>query len=116
MFRFGYTFPTWKRLTLGLGYGFRYSGQGGNDFNINIGYRAKSGQTMSVGYQYSENGGYFIDNMFTPSHHLGFQLKLNKHIKQGAEYMENQHRYQPGHFEAGILCSPSAIPTTWEWP
>lgn len=67
MFRFGYTFPTWKRLTLGLGYGFRYSGQGGNDFNINIGYRSKSGQTMSVGYQYSENGGYFIDNMFTPT-------------------------------------------------
>lgn len=67
MFRFGYTFPTWKRLTLGLGYGFRYSGQGGNDFNINLGYRAKSGQTMSIGYQYSENGGYFIDNMFTPT-------------------------------------------------
>lgn len=67
MFRFGYTFPTWKRLTLGLGYGFRYSGQGGNDFNVNIGYRAKSGQAMSVGYQYSENGGYFIDNMFTPT-------------------------------------------------
>lgn len=67
MFRFGYTFPTWKRLTLGLGYGFRYRGQGGNDFNVNIGYRAKSGQTMSVGYQYSENGGYFIDNMFTPT-------------------------------------------------
>lgn len=67
MFRFGYTFPTWKRLTLGLGYGFRYSGQGGNDFNVNIGYRAKSGQTMSVVYQYSENGGYFIDNMFTPT-------------------------------------------------
>ena len=77
MFRFGYTFPTWKRLTLGLGYGFRYSGQGGNDFNINIGYRAKSGQTMSVGYQYSENGGYFIDNMFTPTtnrHSINFVI------------------------------------------
>lgn len=67
MFRFGYTFPMWKRITLGLGYGFRYSGQGGNDFNVNVGYRTKSGQTMSVGYQYSENGGYFIDNMFTPT-------------------------------------------------
>ena len=67
MFRFGYTFPTWKRLTLGVGYGFRYSGQGGNDFNVNLGYRAKSGQTMAVGYQYSQNGGYFIDNMFTPT-------------------------------------------------
>ena len=67
MFRFGYTFPTWKRLTLGVGYGFRYSGQGGNDFNINLGYRAKSGQTMAVGYQYSQNGGYFIDNMFMPT-------------------------------------------------
>ena len=67
MFRFGYTFPTWKRTTLGVGYGFRYSGQGGNDFNVNLAYRAKSGQTMAVGYQYSQNGGYFIDNMFTPT-------------------------------------------------
>lgn len=66
MFRFGYTFPTWKRLTLGLGFGFRYHGQGGNDFNVNLGYRAKSGQTIAVAYQYSENGGFFIDNMFTP--------------------------------------------------
>lgn len=67
MFRFGYTFPTWKRLTLGLGWGFRYSGQGGNDFNVNLGYRAKSGQMMTLGYQYSKNGGYFIDNMFMPT-------------------------------------------------
>lgn len=77
MFRFGYTFPTWKRLTLGLGYGFRYSGQGGNDFNVNLSYRAKSGQTMAVGYQYSQNGGYFIDNMFTPTtnrHSINFNF------------------------------------------
>ena len=77
MFRFGYTFPTWKRLTFGVGYGFRYYGQGGNDFNARLSYRAKSGQTMSVGYQYSENGGYFIDNMFTPSttrHSINFMF------------------------------------------
>ena len=67
MFRFGYTFPTWKRMTFGLGWGFRYHGQGGHDFNVSMGYRAKSGQMMSVGYQYSKNGGYFIDNMFTPT-------------------------------------------------
>lgn len=67
MFRFGYTFPTWKRLTLGLGWGFRYHGQGGHDLSVNVGYRAKSGQMVSVGYQYSQNGGYFIDNMFTPT-------------------------------------------------
>ena len=67
MFRFGYVFPTWKRITLGLGWGFRYHGQGGNDFNVNIGYRAKSGQMITLGYQYSKNGGYFIDNMFTPT-------------------------------------------------
>lgn len=67
MFRFGYTFPTWKRITLGLGWGFRYHGQSGNDFNVNVGYRAKSGQMVTVGYQYSQNGGYFIDNMFTPT-------------------------------------------------
>ncbi len=67
MFRFGYTFPTWKRITLGLGWGFRYSGQGGHDLGVNVGYRAKSGQMMTVGYQYSQNGGYFIDNMFLPT-------------------------------------------------
>lgn len=67
MFRFGYSFPTWKRLTLSLGYGFRYHGQGGNDINVNLAYRAKSGQTMNVGYQYTQNGGYFIDNMFLPT-------------------------------------------------
>jgi len=67
MFRFGYTFPTWKRITLGLGWGFRYHGQGGHDLNATIGYRAKSGQMINLGYQYSQNGGYFIDNMFTPT-------------------------------------------------
>ena len=67
MFRFGYTFPAWKRLTLGIGWGFRYHGRGGNDINVSLGYRAKSGQMMTVGYQYSENGGYFIDNMFMPT-------------------------------------------------
>lgn len=67
MFRFGYTFPTWKRMTWGLGWGFRYHGQKGNDFNVSMGYKAKSGQMVTVGYQYSENGGYFIDNMFMPT-------------------------------------------------
>lgn len=67
MFRFGYTFPAWKRITLGLGWGFRYYGQGGHELGVNVGYKAKSGQMMNVGYQYSKNGGYFIDNMFTPT-------------------------------------------------
>lgn len=67
MFRFGYTFPTWRRMTLGLGWGFRYCGQGGHDINVTMGYRAKSGQMMTVGYQYSKHGGYFIDNMFMPT-------------------------------------------------
>lgn len=67
MFRFGYTFPTWKRLTPSIGWGFRYYGQGGNDIYANLSYRARSGQTMSVGYQYSKNGGYFLDNMFMPN-------------------------------------------------
>ena len=67
MFRFGYTFPAWKRWTFGVGWGFRYHGQSGHDINATVGYRAKSGQMINVGYQYSENGGYFIDNMFMPT-------------------------------------------------
>ena len=67
MYRFGYTFPTWKRFTLGVGWGFRYHGQSGHDINTTLGYRSKSGQMMTLGYQYSKNGGYFIDNMFLPT-------------------------------------------------
>ena len=67
MFKFGYTFPTWKRLTLSAGWGFHYYGQKGHDVYTNLSYRAKSGQSISVGYNYSQNGGYFIDNMFMPT-------------------------------------------------
>ena len=49
MFRFNYTFPTWKRMTFGIGWGFRYCGQGGHDINANVGYRAKSGQMINLG-------------------------------------------------------------------
>lgn len=67
LMRFGYVFPTWHRLTPHVSWGFRYHGQGGNDLSAGVAYRARSGQTMNFTYQYSKNGGYFIDNMFTPS-------------------------------------------------
>ncbi len=69
MMRFVYTFPTWHRFTPSVGWGFRYHGQGGNDFSAGVSYRARSGQTMNFAYQYSKNGGFFVDNMFTPSTH-----------------------------------------------
>ncbi len=75
IFRFGYTFPTWKRFTLGLRYGFKYDNQHGNEWGVTLGYRAKSGQYMSVGYQFTQNGGYFLNNMFVPttnSHAVNF--------------------------------------------
>ncbi len=71
MMRFGYTFPTWHRITPQVSWGFRYKGHGGNDFSAGVAYRSRSGQTMNLTYQYSQNGGYFIDNMFTP--------KTNRH-------------------------------------
>ncbi len=67
IFRFGYTFPTWKRFTLNLRYGFKYDNQHGNEWGVTLGYRAKSGQYMSVGYQFSQNCGYFMNNMFVPT-------------------------------------------------
>lgn len=103
MFRFGYTFPTWKRTTLGVGYGFRYSGQGGNDFNVNLGYKARSGQTMSVGYQYSQNGGYFIDNMFTPTtnrHSINFTFNDAFQIFNHGLKSVGQEDLDKGLFEA----------------
>lgn len=103
MFKFGYVFPTWKRLTLGLGWGFRYSGQKGNDLNVNLGYRSKTGQMMAVGYQYSQYGGYFIDNMFTPTtnrHSVNFIFNdayqiFHRGIKSIGEEFDNK-----GIFEA----------------
>lgn len=75
IFRFGYTFPTWKNWSLNLRYGFRYDGQKGNEFGATISHRAKSGQYMSLGYQYTKNGGYFLNNMYLPttnSHAVNF--------------------------------------------
>lgn len=103
MFRFGYTFPTVKRTTLGVGYGFRYDGQGGNDFNVNLAYRARSGQTMSVGYQYSQNGGYFIDNMFTPTtnrHSINFTFNDAFQIFNHGLKSVGQEDLDKGIFEA----------------
>ena len=48
-------------------WGLKYYGQTGNDLGGSISYRARSGQTITAMYQYSNNNGYFIDNMFTPS-------------------------------------------------
>ena len=67
VFRFSYTFPTWKSWTLGLNWGLKYYGQTGNDLGATISRRSRSGQTMTLGYQYSKNTGYFIDNMFMPT-------------------------------------------------
>ena len=102
-FRIGYTFPTWKRLTLSAGWGFHYYGQKGHDIYTTLSYRSKSGQSMSVGYQYSQNGGYFIDNMFTPTtnrHSVNFTFNdafqvFNHGLKSVGE--EDLHR---GLFEA----------------
>ena len=38
MFRFGYTFPTWRRITFGVNWGIRYHGQGGHDLGANVHY------------------------------------------------------------------------------
>jgi len=67
MFLFGYMFPTWKRLTLSAGYGFHYYGQKGHEAYTTLSYRSKSGQSMSIGYHFSQNGGYFVDNLFMPT-------------------------------------------------
>lgn len=75
IFRFGYTLPTWRNWALGFSYGFRYAGQKGNEWGVTLGHRSKSGQYMSIGYQYTQNGGYFLNNMFIPttnSHAINF--------------------------------------------
>ena len=132
MFRFGYVFPTWKRITLGLGWGFRYHGQKGQDFNVNVSYRARSGQTMSVGYQYSQNGGYFIDNMFMPTsnrHSVNFAFNdafqiFHHGLKSVGEENLNQGIFEAiafvdvnknGKYEKGVDIPVKDVPLITSW-
>lgn len=65
--RVAYTFPTIKRLSLTLGAGYKYKGfDDGLEYMIGLGYTFKSGRTASLNYQYSKNGGYFLNNMYFP--------------------------------------------------
>lgn len=132
MFRFGYTFPTWKRLTLGWGWGIRYRGQGGNDFNVNLGYRSKSGQSITFGYQYTENGGYFVDNMYLPStnrHSINlvfndaFQVfhnglksvgteDMNRGLFEAIAFVDNNKN---GKYDSGVDVPISDIPIKASW-
>ena len=67
MMKVGYTFPEFKRITLSLGTGYKYTGSdNGFDIYANLAYRTKSGRVINVNYQYNQMGGYIINNMFLP--------------------------------------------------
>lgn len=67
MMKVGYTFPEFKRLTLSLGTGYKYTGSdNGFDIYANLAYRTKSGRVLNINYQYNQMGGYIINNMFLP--------------------------------------------------
>lgn len=78
MMKIGYTFPEIKRLTLGLGTGYKYTGSDkGFDFSVNLAYRTKSNRTININYQYNQMGGYIINNMYMPissRHSINFML------------------------------------------
>lgn len=68
MMNFGYTFPEFKRFILSCGLGFKYEGaEKGLNYRFGLGYRLKSGTVMSLNYQYNQNAGYLIDNMYIPT-------------------------------------------------
>lgn len=68
MAKIGYTFPTYKNLTLSVGMGYKYTGNdNGFDFNANLAIRTKSGRVVNVNYQFNRTGGFIINNMFMPT-------------------------------------------------
>lgn len=68
MAKIGYTFPSFKNLTLSVGTGYKYTGNdNGFDFNANLAIRTKSGRTININYQYNRTGGFIINNMFIPT-------------------------------------------------
>lgn len=67
MIKIGYTFPEFKRITLSVGTGYKYTGDDkGFDFSANLAYRTKSGRTINLNYQFNRMGGYIINNMYLP--------------------------------------------------
>lgn len=68
MAKIGYTFPSYKNLTLSIGTGYKYTGNdNGFDFNANLAIRTKSGRVINVNYQFNKTGGFIINNMFMPT-------------------------------------------------
>lgn len=68
MAKIGYTFPTFKNLTLSVGTGYKYTGNdNGFDFNTNLAIRTKSGRVVNVNYQFNRTGGFIVNNMFMPT-------------------------------------------------
>lgn len=68
MAKIGYTFPTYKNLTLSIGTGYKYTGNdNGFDFNANLAVRTKTGRTVNINYQFNRTGGFIVNNMFMPT-------------------------------------------------
>lgn len=80
-FIFNYTFPEIKRMLIGLGMGYKYTGETGMDYTVSLGYRLKSGSIVALSYQYSKNNGYFVDNMYIPTNaQHSFNLVFNENF------------------------------------
>lgn len=79
MAKIGYTFPSFKNLTLSLGTGYKYTGNdNGFDFNANLAMRTKSGRVININYQFNRTGGFIINNMFMPtSNRHSINIMLN---------------------------------------
>lgn len=66
--RVGYTFPTFKKVSLNVSSGYHYTGLNrGFDFGAGIRYRMKSGSCVSLNYRFNRAPGYLVDSMFLPS-------------------------------------------------
>lgn len=79
MAKIGYTFPTFKNLTLSAGTGYKYTGNdNGFDFNANLAIRTKSGRVININYQFNRTGGFIVNNMFMPaSNRHSININLN---------------------------------------
>ena len=78
MIKVNYRFPEFKRITLGLGIGYKYQGlDGGCTYSAAIGYRTKTGMIISLNYQYNTAMGYVFNNMYIPAnsrHSINFTM------------------------------------------
>lgn len=77
--QFSYGFPTFKRFSVSLRGGYKYTGvDKGLNYGVTVGYRFPTGTVLNVNYNYGLMNGYMFNDIYVPgSVRHSFYIDLN---------------------------------------